>query len=88
MGVPPSLSFFSEIFIVMGLAGAWFFCVLFLGILLFFAGVYNIYLYVGVMHGGRFFSHSLYLPTVREYLVLFCHLFPSFLVVFFLGRFF
>ena len=88
MGVPPSLSFFSEVFIVMGVASGAFFSVVFLGLLLFFAGVYNIYLYVSVIHGGSLFTHFSCALTVREYFVLFCHLYPSLLIVPFLGGFF
>lgn len=88
MGFPPSLSFFSEVFIVMGLGSYSFSSLLFLGVLLFFAGVYRIYLYVRVMHGEGFFNGFSCLPTVREYLVLFCHLWPSFMTVFFLGSMF
>ncbi len=88
MGVPPSLSFFSEVFIVIGVGGMLFSCFVFAGMLLFFAGVYRIYLYVRVMHGRRLFGHVSYLPVVREYLVFFCHLFPSLLIVLFLGTFF
>lgn len=88
IGVPPSLSFFSEVFIVMGLARAWFFSVVFVGTVLFFAGVYSIYLYVSVMHGERVFSHSVYAPTVRDYLILFCHFYPIVFIVVFLGGYF
>jgi len=88
MGVPPSLSFFSEVFIVIGLGGMLFSCFFFVGGFLFFAGVYRIYLYVRVTHGGSLFGHVSYLPVVREYLVFFCHFFPSLLIVLFLGTFF
>jgi NADH-ubiquinone oxidoreductase chain 4 len=88
MGVPPSLSFVSEVYIVMGVGRYHFFSFFFVGLVLFFAGVYRIYLYVRVMHGGRFFGHVSYSPVVREYLVFFCHFFPSLLIVFFLGTFF
>jgi NADH-ubiquinone oxidoreductase chain 4 len=88
MGVPPSLSFFSEVYIVIRVGGYAFFSFLLLALLLFFSGVYSIYLFVGVMHGGSFFSNVSFLPMVREYMVFFCHLFPSVIIVFFLGSFF
>ncbi len=88
MGVPPSLSFFSEVFILIGAGAFLFSCFFWVGGLLFFAGVYRIYIYVRVIHGGSLFSHVSYLPVVREYLVFFCHFFPSLLIVVFLGTFF
>jgi NADH:ubiquinone oxidoreductase subunit 4 (subunit M) len=88
MGVPPSLSFFSVVFILIGVGSMSFSSLFFFGLLLFLSGVYRIYLYVGVIHGGRFFSYVSFLPLIREYLVFFCHSYPVLLIVMFLGSVF
>jgi len=76
IGVPPSFSFFSEVFILLSLGHTLlqnlFFCMIFL----FFSGVYCIYLYIISNHGiGVIFNFS-FLVFIREYLVFFGHLFP------------
>jgi len=88
MGVPPSLAFFSEVFILIGVGAYGLSSLGLLGLFLFFAGVYSIYMYVSVMHGVRVFGHAPFFALVREYLVFFCHFVPSLLWVFFLGRVF
>jgi len=61
MGVPPSLSFFSEVSIIVSLLSFDFFSFFWGGILLFFSGLYRIYFYLIMRHGssvlkGVFFS--------------------------------
>jgi hypothetical protein len=87
MGVPPSLSFFSEVFIVMSLGRYDFFSYFFCGGVLFLAGVYRIYVYVSSIHGLSFFRDLFLFVTLREYLLMYGHLFPSFLIPLFLSWF-
>uniref|UniRef100_UPI00315D49D8 NADH dehydrogenase subunit 4 n=1 Tax=Allonothrus sinicus TaxID=3138099 RepID=UPI00315D49D8 len=88
MGVPPSMSFFSEVFILMGLGSFDFYSYFIAGMVLFFAGVYGIYVYVSSMHGMSFFSDLFFFVSVREYLILYGHFYPCFVSVLFLGWFF
>lgn len=76
IGVPPSLSFFSEINILMGVGYFHFFSYFLGGLFLFLAGVYRIYLYGTSGHGlsmlGGFYSFL----ALREYLLFLGHFFP------------
>ena len=76
MGVPPTFSFFSEIFILGGLGLMSMWRMLFRGIFLFLSGVYGIFLYVISCHGCPVISNSMYCLSPREYLNFFGHLFP------------
>lgn len=76
MGVPPSLSFFSEVMIIVSVGSYIFFGYLFLGVLLFFSGVYGIYIFVVSIHGESFFSSFYRVSTTREYLLVWGHFFP------------
>jgi len=84
MGVPPRFSFFSEIMIIMGLGALGGLSLFFCFLVVFFAGVYCIYLFVCFSH-GRQIVVSLVEVFVREYLVFYVHFFP---LVFFVLRFF
>lgn len=83
MGVPPSLSFFSEVMIIISVGSYCFLGFVFLCLLLFFSGVYGIYIFVVSMHGERYFSSFHRAPSVREYLLVWGHFFPVFLVPFY-----
>jgi len=85
MGVPPSLRFFSEVIIIVSLGSYYFFGYLVLGVLLFFSGVYGIYMFVVSMHGESFFSSFYGVSTVREYLLVWGHFFPVFLLTLFVS---
>ena len=88
MGVPPSLSFFSEVFILSGVVSLWWGGFLVPGLFLFFCGVYGIFLFVYCGHGksggGEFFS----VLRFRERLVFFVHFFFRFFGVLLLDFFF
>lgn len=88
MGVPPSLSFFSEVFIVTRVGSYDFFSFFFGGGVLFFAGVYSIYIFVSSMHGLSFFRDLFFFITLREYLVIYGHFYPSFFLPIFLSSYF
>jgi len=53
LGVPPSLSFFSEILILIGSGSFWVEVYFLLGAVLFIVGVYNIYLFILIGLGER-----------------------------------
>jgi len=77
IGVPPSLPFFSEVFICVGLGRYNFFSYVFCGLVLFLSGLYRIYIYVGSMHGLRFFRDLSIFVSIREYLIFYAHFYPS-----------
>jgi NADH-ubiquinone oxidoreductase chain 4 len=87
MGVPLTLSFFSEIFIVVGVLAKSFISFLFMGLFLFFAGVYGIYLFVVGNHGEPVFIFTNFLIFEREFLLMFCHIFPLFFLPVFVSFF-
>jgi hypothetical protein len=80
MGVPPSFSFFSEVFILVGLSISIFFVVFFVGVFLFLAGLYGIFFFVVSCHGLSLFDGFSYNFRIREYLNLYGHFFPLFFI--------
>lgn len=75
MGVPPSLSFFSEVMILCGRFSFWFFnCFVFFGLLL-FSGFYGIVLFVCCSHGNGVIEGMQLGLRVREVLNFFIHFF-------------
>jgi len=75
IGIPPSFSFFSEVFILLSLGYVFLYNLFFCIVFLFFAGVYCIYLYIISNHGIGVIFNFRFLLFVREYLVFFGHLF-------------
>lgn len=80
MGVPPSISFFSEVFIFMRMGRFDFFSLFFGGLVLFLSGVYRIYIYVSSIHGLSFFWDLFFFVSLREYVLMYGHLYPCFLL--------
>uniref|UniRef100_UPI0030E184D3 NADH dehydrogenase subunit 4 n=1 Tax=Bregmatothrips sinensis TaxID=3045418 RepID=UPI0030E184D3 len=79
MSAPPSLNLFSEIFLISSLV-AWSFIFIFFFIFFcFLNGAFNLYLFSSVSHGKLnsifFFFNSC---CIREYLIIFFHIFPIF----------
>ena len=88
IGVPPSFSFFSEVFILVGLVGLSVFSCLIRGIFLFLAGVYGIYLFVVSSHGYSI-REGFVIPTnIRELLNFYGHFYPLLFIPLFLRFFF
>jgi NADH:ubiquinone oxidoreductase subunit 4 (subunit M) len=85
MGVPPSLSFFSEVLSFSGLLGFHFRLILVGFFFLFLAGVYGIFFYAFMCHGLSVFEGLLGHLSIREFLLGFGHFFPLFYVPFFIG---
>jgi len=71
MGVPPSLGFFSEILVLMGVLSVWYFHFFVCFIMLVLVGFYNIYLFVSVGHGVGGYGVRLLQVLVREHLSVF-----------------
>jgi NADH-ubiquinone oxidoreductase chain 4 len=87
MGVPPSFSFFSEVFILAGSLEFFFFSFLILGGFLFLAGLYGIFLYVVSCHGSFLLGSFGVQVSAREYLNIYGHLFPLIFIPFFVCHF-
>jgi len=88
IGVPPSLSFFSEIMIICGRFSFWFLhCFVFFGLLL-FSGFYGILLFVCCSHGGGGTEGMQLGLRVREVLNFFIHFFFCVYIVLFFEFFF
>lgn len=88
MGVPPSFSFFSEVFILVGLRGARAWTLFFSSLLLLFAGFYGIFLYVISCHGREVLGGWLIFVGSREYLNFFGHFYFLLFFIFSLDFFF
>nr|WRY72456.1 NADH dehydrogenase subunit 4 [Warodia biguttata] len=83
MSCPPSLNFFSEIFIINSMMMYWFNSFYFFIFISFLSACFSYFLYMYIQHG---LGHSFYgysLGYSREYLLIFVHLFP--LIFFFLS---
>lgn len=88
MGVPPSFSFFSEVFLVVGIRRLNIFSIIFMRLFLFLAGVYGIFFYVVSCHGAFIMDGKRASVSLREYLNCYGHLFPLLTVSFYLGVFY
>jgi len=81
--VPPSLGFFSEVFVLVGVLSVWYFHFFVCFSLLVLVGFYNIYLFVSVGHGVGGYGVRVIQVMAREHLSVFFHLGPSFGLIFF-----
>jgi hypothetical protein len=83
MGVPPSLSFFSEILVLVSIISFRYLNFIFCGVIFFFVGIYNLYFFMVGGH-GLFIDFAFFFDfDVVEHLFSFFHLIPCF--VLFLG---
>nr|YP_010349780.1 NADH dehydrogenase subunit 4 [Cassianeura cassiae]UOH96522.1 NADH dehydrogenase subunit 4 [Cassianeura cassiae] len=76
MGCPPSLNFFSEIFILTSMISFWSYSMLYFILISFFSACFSVYLFSYTQHGFSNFMYSYSLGYIREYLVLMMHLLP------------
>lgn len=82
IGLPPSLGFFSEVYLIIGLMSYDFFNLFFCSLVLLFSCFYSIYFYVVSQQGDSVFSFVVDSVRVREFYIVFSHFFPLvFLVV-------
>lgn len=88
IGVPPSFSFFSEVFILSGLGALNLWTFFFSSFLLLFAGFYGIFLYVISCHGREILNGWGIFVGLREYLNFFGHFYFLVFFVFCLDFFF
>nr|YP_010528098.1 NADH dehydrogenase subunit 4 [Mycterothrips gongshanensis]UXW64200.1 NADH dehydrogenase subunit 4 [Mycterothrips gongshanensis] len=81
MAAPPSLNLISEIFLIGGLVSWSFSFVFFLMLISFLGGAYNLFLFSFTNHGKLFSGLHLLNPCyIREFLILFLHIFPIFVL--------
>jgi NADH-ubiquinone oxidoreductase chain 4 len=88
MGLPPSLSFFSEVSISISLINLDLFSFIPGGMLLFFSGLYRIYFYVVISHGHPIFKGLNITFRAREISNIYSHLSPLFFVSLYIPLFF
>nr|YP_010849314.1 NADH dehydrogenase subunit 4 [Krisna quadrimaculosus]WGG89454.1 NADH dehydrogenase subunit 4 [Krisna quadrimaculosus] len=74
MSCPPSINFFSEIFILYGMMKYWSFSLYFFVFISFFSSCFSFFLYSYVQHGQFSMIYSFYLVTLNEYLLMFLHI--------------
>lgn len=75
MGVPLTLSFFSEVLILVSSGGLDIFIYFFLFFLIFFSGIYSVYLFLTVCNGYWIHCGFFVGLFIREFLLFFSHLF-------------
>lgn len=89
IGAPPTINLFREVMLAGGLIKISLLFLPVLGACLFFRAAYSLFLYTGTQNGGirsrlsgcfRFFT--------RDYVCLFLHLFPAYIMVVCRGSFF
>nr|WRQ18142.1 NADH dehydrogenase subunit 4 [Anaceratagallia venosa] len=88
MSCPPSLNFFSEIYILLSMISYWtnsFYYFLFMS---FFSAFFSFYLFSYSNHGVFHNCYSFSFVTLREYLLCFMHIIPIFFFVFLIDLFF
>nr|YP_008757616.1 NADH dehydrogenase subunit 4 [Lepidocampa weberi]AEV44881.1 NADH dehydrogenase subunit 4 [Lepidocampa weberi] len=77
MSAPPSLNLLGEINLMISIVGMSFYMMIFLSMILFFSGGYNLYLYSSVQHGKTFWgSVSFSCGRLSEYHLFFLHWVP------------
>nr|WLW10970.1 NADH dehydrogenase subunit 4 [Arboridia sp. 1 NZ-2023a] len=76
MGCPPSLNFFSEIFILNSMMMYWFNSLYYFLFISFFSACFSLFLFSYTQHGSSNFIYSYSLGYIREYLLLMIHLLP------------
>nr|WRQ18233.1 NADH dehydrogenase subunit 4 [Multinervis guangxiensis] len=85
MGCPPSLNFISEIFILISILNYWPFSLYYFVMVSFLTACFCIYLFSFSQHG--FFSnlYSFSFPYFHDYLMVYMHVIPIFILLFTLG---
>nr|AML26646.1 NADH dehydrogenase subunit 4 [Ptiliidae sp. BMNH 1274723] len=77
MSAPPSLNLFGEIFIIISIMWLDFNMIYMMLLILFFGGVYSLYLFSYSQHGKLYSGvYSMMSIKLREFLILFLHLVP------------
>nr|QZZ18360.1 NADH dehydrogenase subunit 4 [Yangisunda tiani] len=81
MSCPPSLNFFSEIFILNSMLFYWGDSFIYFILISFFSACFSYYLYSYTQHGIPYNFYSYSLGNVREFLLVVLHLIPLFLII-------
>lgn len=73
---PFSINFVREI-IILGVLVNWdYLIIVYIGLICFFRGAYSLYLFRYIQHGGRFIEMNFKRGLLKEYIVLFIHVYP------------
>lgn len=73
---PFSINFIREI-IILGVLVNWdYLIVVYIGLICFFRGAYSLYLFRYIQHGGGFIEMNFKRGVLKEYIVLFIHIYP------------
>jgi NADH-ubiquinone oxidoreductase chain 4 len=81
IGAPPSINFFGEIILLGVILKISIFCVLVALPLFVLRAGYSLYLFRSTQHGKRIFNYSVDCLSLREYFLLFSHIWPLLMVV-------
>nr|YP_010034083.1 NADH dehydrogenase subunit 4 [Lasius spathepus]QOW83452.1 NADH dehydrogenase subunit 4 [Lasius spathepus] len=78
---PFSLNFISEILMIMVIISWEVFMMIYLMIICFFSSAYSLYLYSYVQHGFVYSEERLSLINLKDYLILFIHIYPLIMLI-------
>nr|YP_010996500.1 NADH dehydrogenase subunit 4 [Sophonia microstaina]WPC85242.1 NADH dehydrogenase subunit 4 [Sophonia microstaina] len=81
MSCPPSINFLSEVLIINSMMNYWSFSFYFLIFISFLSACFSFYLFSFTQHGQFFNSYCYIFGMIREYLMLFVHIYPIFFVL-------
>lgn len=81
ISTPPTVNFFSEVFILFSILASSKFALVLFFILIFLGGVYSVYLYVVFLHGGTIKINQKILLNFREMLIFLAHAVPLFVFI-------
>uniref|UniRef100_A0AAU7N4Y1 NADH-ubiquinone oxidoreductase chain 4 n=1 Tax=Petalocephala arcuata TaxID=3078504 RepID=A0AAU7N4Y1_9HEMI len=76
MGCPPSINFFSEIFIMMSMMSFWKMSFLYITIMSFTMSYYSFFLFSYTQHGQYSSNYSFSNSSIKEYTLTMLHLYP------------
>ena len=89
MGAPPTINLFREVMLVAGLIKISFLLLPVLAFCLFFRAAYSLFLYACTQNGGvRFRLRGHFRFFIRDYVCIFLHLLPVYLILICSGSFF
>nr|YP_010582969.1 NADH dehydrogenase subunit 4 [Vatana ogromna]UGN61415.1 NADH dehydrogenase subunit 4 [Vatana ogromna] len=88
MSCPPSLNFFSEIFIINSMLMYWYNSFIYFIFISFFSACFSYFLYSYIQHGVSHLFYSYSLGSTREYMLMFVHLVPLLLMILSLNFFY
>jgi len=81
IGAPPSINLLGEIILMGGIINWEMICFLILGLISFFSAAYSLYIYSFSLHGKFWNLSSINIINIREYNIVYIHIFPLVLFV-------